>query len=157
MLLFSILFVLFFVSNFKITFLFGHFRFAFSYFHYIMNIQKEIGFREIFDEIDTDHSGSWNEREIYLAAVRSTDEEMSDVKFAEFRAVIQACSDNGTGLDAGSGSTYNVVQKEASAIPREMILNCGPVKETLLAQHGKRKRFKFRTTADMEVGRFFID
>lgn len=45
-------------------------QFAFSYFYFLMSAQQQLNVTEVFDEIDTDHSGVLSDREIRTLATR---------------------------------------------------------------------------------------
>lgn len=45
-------------------------QFAFSYFYFLMSAQQQLNVSEVFDEIDTDHSGILSDREIRTLATR---------------------------------------------------------------------------------------
>lgn len=45
-------------------------QFAFSYFYFLMSAQQKLNVTDVFDEIDTDHSGVLSDREIRTLATR---------------------------------------------------------------------------------------
>lgn len=45
-------------------------QFAFSYFYFLMSAQDQLNVSEVFDDIDTDHSGILSDREIRTLATR---------------------------------------------------------------------------------------
>lgn len=45
-------------------------QFAFSYFYFLMSAQQQLNVSDVFDEIDTDHSGVLSDREIRTLATR---------------------------------------------------------------------------------------
>lgn len=45
-------------------------QFAFSYFYFLMSAQQQLNISDVFDEIDTDHSGILSDREIRTLATR---------------------------------------------------------------------------------------
>lgn len=45
-------------------------QFAFSYFYYLMSAVQQLNISQVFDEIDTDHSGILSDREIRTLATR---------------------------------------------------------------------------------------
>ncbi|OQV20564.1 N-acetylglucosamine-1-phosphotransferase subunits alpha/beta [Hypsibius exemplaris] len=129
-------------------------QFAFSYFHYVMNVQDELEMSELFDEIDTDHSGSWNVLEIYLAAVKSSDDELTDSQLRDFRGIIQNCTRSFALGDQPAADHLTLPDALSFEISKKDVLACDGVKKALAAQLGKSKRFKFRTSADMEAFTF---
>lgn len=48
-------------------------QFAFSYFYYLMSALQQRSVSQVFDEIDTDHSGVLSDREIRTLATRIHD------------------------------------------------------------------------------------
>ena len=63
---------------------------SFSYFHFLMSEKHDFSAEEVFDEFDTDGSGTWSDREIrtllarihklplYLETVRNFEEKIID-------------------------------------------------------------------------------
>lgn len=45
-------------------------QFAFSYFYFLMSAQEQLNVSDVFDEVDTDHSGVLSDREIRTLATR---------------------------------------------------------------------------------------
>lgn len=45
-------------------------QFAFSYFYFLMSALQQLNVSQVFDEIDTDHSGVLSDREIRTLATR---------------------------------------------------------------------------------------
>lgn len=45
-------------------------QFAFSYFYYLMSALQPLNVAQVFDEVDTDHSGVLSDREIRTLATR---------------------------------------------------------------------------------------
>lgn len=45
-------------------------QFAFSYFYFLMSAQQQLNVSDVFDEVDTDHSGVLSDREIRTLATR---------------------------------------------------------------------------------------
>lgn len=45
-------------------------QFAFSYFYFLMSALQQLNISEVFEEIDTDHSGVLSDREIRTLATR---------------------------------------------------------------------------------------
>lgn len=45
-------------------------QFAFSYFYYLMSAVQQLNISQVFDEVDTDHSGILSDREIRTLATR---------------------------------------------------------------------------------------
>ncbi|XP_055534964.1 N-acetylglucosamine-1-phosphotransferase subunits alpha/beta [Wyeomyia smithii] len=67
-------------------------QYAFSYYHFLMSESKNKSLSEIFDDFDTDGSGTWSDREIrtLLAKIYSLPLDWSAVRY--FEEVVTNCS-----------------------------------------------------------------
>lgn len=98
----------------------------------------------IFDEIDTDRSGSWNHREFYLAGLRSLkDGPAISADVHKFYTVILNCT---TRMIADE--KFNL--ENVPLVEKNRLLKCPEAVNALVDMGGKRRRFKFRL-GDAEV------
>ncbi|KAB7503638.1 N-acetylglucosamine-1-phosphotransferase subunits alpha/beta [Armadillidium nasatum] len=68
-------------------------QYAFSYFYYLQSEKRERSFEEIFDEYDTDKSGTWSDREIRTLLTKLYDLPLQLKYFTDIHNDIRNCSD----------------------------------------------------------------
>ncbi|GAV00250.1 hypothetical protein RvY_11128-2 [Ramazzottius varieornatus] len=112
-------------------------QFAFSYFYYMMSVKQDVAMGQIFDEMDTDKSATWDEREVYLAALRSMGESDvdSEKQSKRLRQAVINC-------------TSQPLSQKRLAISKKEIMACDKVKEIMLPTWNSRKKFRFKTNAE---------
>lgn len=67
-------------------------QFAFSYYHHMMEQRIERTISEIFDEFDTDKSGSWSDREIRTLLTHLYSLPLSWTSIEHFQQIVTNCS-----------------------------------------------------------------
>ncbi|CAG0878998.1 unnamed protein product [Darwinula stevensoni] len=128
-------------------------QFAFSYYYYIMSEKKQITSEDLFQEFDVDNSGTWSDREIrtLLSRMVSLPLLMSDIR--TFEDLILNCSKH-LPPEYFQGSTPAFERYLDSPLPtvsRNLILNCSPVVDQMLAKFGTKPRFKYQVMGDEEA------
>ena len=74
------------------------FQFAFSYFHYLISETRNFDALEIFNEFDTDSSGTWSDREIRTLLTRIHDLPLTLEYIKSFEKLIVDCNVNLTNV-----------------------------------------------------------
>lgn len=69
-------------------------QFAFAYFHHLMEAQDERSTAVIFDDFDTDHSGTWSDREIRTLLTRIAPLPLDWAAVRYFEDIVANCSSN---------------------------------------------------------------
>lgn len=76
-------------------------QFAFAYYSFIMSETKSLGVEQIFDEFDTDGSGTWSDREVRTCLTRIYPPPLDWSAMRYFEEVVQNCTHN-LGHDAAT-------------------------------------------------------
>ncbi|XP_050093611.1 N-acetylglucosamine-1-phosphotransferase subunits alpha/beta [Anopheles aquasalis] len=132
-------------------------QYAFSYYHFLMSETRNKTVGEIFDDFDTDSSGTWSDREIrtLLAKVYSLPLDWSAVRF--FEEVVTNCSlqqNNYLPLEHQQDQrrvypTLVYERYEDSTIPtvtRALVMACGELADMLRVNFGKVPRYRFHVS-----------
>ncbi|KAH8316303.1 hypothetical protein KR067_004691 [Drosophila pandora] len=124
-------------------------QYAFAYYSFLMSETQVLGVEEIFDEFDTDGSGTWSDREVrtFLTRIYPPPLDWSAMRY--FEEVIQNCT-RSLGLDLKietvEHSTLVYERYEDSNLPtitRDLVVRCGLLAEALAANFGVRPKYRF--------------
>lgn len=129
-------------------------QFAFSYYYYLMNEIKVIEVDEIFDEFDTDHSGTWSDREIRTVLTRLHDLPLEFSMIREFEENIINCSKQFARNHVYTISTPPYERYYDSNLPtvsKPLIHSCKPVTDMLKQYFGTQKVNKIELLGEEEV------
>ena len=75
-------------------------QFAFAYYSFLMSETQALGVEQIFDEFDTDSSGTWSDREVRTCLTRLYPPPLDWSAMRYFEEVVQNCT-HSKGLKAG--------------------------------------------------------
>ncbi|XP_037927150.1 N-acetylglucosamine-1-phosphotransferase subunits alpha/beta [Hermetia illucens] len=123
-------------------------QFAFAYYHFLMSEARKLTVSEIFDELDTDNSSTWSDREIrtLLARIYPLPLDWAIVRY--FEQIVVNCSRE-LGEDREDNVQYTTLvyeRYEDSNIPRvtkRLVTQCSPLTEVLLNNFSERPKYKF--------------
>ncbi|KAH8321672.1 hypothetical protein KR074_011473 [Drosophila pseudoananassae] len=124
-------------------------QYAFTYYSFLMSESQVLGVEEIFDEFDTDGSGTWSDREVrtFLTRIYPPPLDWSAMRY--FEEVIQNCTRN-LGLDIKietvEHSTLVYERYEDSNLPtitRDLVVRCSLLAEALAANFAVRPKYRF--------------
>ncbi|XP_052872963.1 N-acetylglucosamine-1-phosphotransferase subunits alpha/beta [Anopheles cruzii] len=132
-------------------------QYAFSYYHFLMSESRNKTVGEIFDDFDTDSSGTWSDREIrtLLAKVYNLPLDWSAVRF--FEEVVTNCSlqqNNFLPIEHQQEQhkvypTLVYERYEDSTIPtvtRSLVMACRELADMMRANFGKVPRYRFHVS-----------
>ncbi|KAG8227809.1 hypothetical protein J437_LFUL006223 [Ladona fulva] len=127
-------------------------QYAFSYFYFLMSEKTAVPVSEIFDNFDTDHSGTWSDREIRTVLARIYDHPLTYDKVLRFERSLINCS-NSISLDEQIEipSNERYLDSKLPVVTKALIIGCQPISETLTKKFGKHHRFKYQVVGDEEV------
>uniref|UniRef100_A0A1I8PQB2 LNR domain-containing protein n=1 Tax=Stomoxys calcitrans TaxID=35570 RepID=A0A1I8PQB2_STOCA len=124
-------------------------QFSFLYYNFLMEETYTLSVDHIFNEIDTDHSLTWSDREVrtFLARIFPLPLDWSAVRF--FEEVIQNCTLNAVHMRADDTQYSTVIYEryEDSHLPtvtRDLVKNCPPLVEALESHFAIRNKYKFK-------------
>ncbi|EDW61510.1 N-acetylglucosamine-1-phosphotransferase subunits alpha/beta [Drosophila virilis] len=128
-------------------------QFAFAYYSFLMSETKSLGVEQIFDEFDTDGSGTWSDREVRTCLTRIYPPPLDWSAMRYFEEVVQNCTHN-LGHDAATDnkivhSTLVYERYEDSNLPtitRELVYRCPLLAEALSANFGVRSRYRYHVS-----------
>ncbi|KAK7868002.1 hypothetical protein R5R35_010176 [Gryllus longicercus] len=118
-------------------------QFAFSYFYFLMSEKQNHTISEIFDKFDTDHSGTWSDREIRTLLTQLNDLPLSYQKVVQFEDQICNCSLHSPQETPISTPPYERYQDSKLPVVSKMLIsNCEPIKLSLLEKFGSHKKYQ---------------
>ncbi|XP_035904040.1 N-acetylglucosamine-1-phosphotransferase subunits alpha/beta [Anopheles stephensi] len=133
-------------------------QYAFSYYHFLMSESRNKTVGEIFDDFDTDASGTWSDREIrtLLTKVYNLPLDWSAVRY--FEEVVTNCSlqqNNFLPLEHQQEQrkvypTLVYERYEDSTIPtvtKPMVVGCTELADMMKANFGKVSRYRYHVSA----------
>ncbi|XP_058130379.1 N-acetylglucosamine-1-phosphotransferase subunits alpha/beta [Anopheles ziemanni] len=133
-------------------------QYAFSYFHFLMSESRNKTVGEIFDDFDTDASGTWSDREIrtLLAKVYKLPLDWSAVRY--FEEVVTNCSlqqNNFLPLEHQQEQrqvypTLVYERYEDSTIPtvtKSLVVACSELADMMRANFGRVPRYRYHVSA----------
>lgn len=106
-------------------------QFAFSYFHHLMEQQMERTTSDIFDEFDTDMSGSWSDREIRTLLSQMYSLPLSWTSIQHFERIVSNCSGLYTATSSGA-KVHNQIPFPTLHYERYLDSNIVSISSTLL-------------------------
>ncbi|KAL0280655.1 UNVERIFIED_CONTAM: hypothetical protein PYX00_001881 [Menopon gallinae] len=125
-------------------------QFAFAYFYFIVGWVVERDIADIFDEIDTDGSGTWSDREVRTLLTRLYGVPLSYPIVLEFEEYITNCSRMiTTPMDEVSTPLYErYSDSKLPTITKSLIEHCPTLIEMLKEQFGTVPRYKHEIVKD---------
>ncbi|KAH8261001.1 hypothetical protein KR044_001851 [Drosophila immigrans] len=128
-------------------------QYAFAYYSFLMSETQVRSVAEIFDEFDTDGSGTWSDREVRTCLTRIYPPPLDWSAMRFFEEVVQNCSSS-LNLDASHAnkivhSTLVYERYEDSNLPtitRELVCRCPLLAEALSANFGVRAKYRYHVS-----------
>uniref|UniRef100_A0A669AXQ6 N-acetylglucosamine-1-phosphotransferase subunits alpha/beta n=1 Tax=Oreochromis niloticus TaxID=8128 RepID=A0A669AXQ6_ORENI len=110
-------------------------QFAFSYFYFLMSAQDQLNVSEVFDDIDTDHSGILSDREIRTLATRIHELPLSLQDLTGLEQMLINCSKtlptNLTQLHLVNPTQEAYYDPSMPPVTKGLILHCKPITERI--------------------------
>uniref|UniRef100_A0AAQ5YCH1 N-acetylglucosamine-1-phosphotransferase subunits alpha/beta n=1 Tax=Amphiprion ocellaris TaxID=80972 RepID=A0AAQ5YCH1_AMPOC len=110
-------------------------QFAFSYFYFLMSAQQQLNVSEVFDEIDTDHSGVLSDREIRTLATRIHELPLSLQDLTGLEQMLINCSKtlptNLTHLHLVNPTQEAYYDPSMPPVTKGLVLHCKPITERI--------------------------
>uniref|UniRef100_UPI0037E8BCC4 N-acetylglucosamine-1-phosphotransferase subunits alpha/beta isoform X2 n=1 Tax=Semicossyphus pulcher TaxID=241346 RepID=UPI0037E8BCC4 len=128
-------------------------QFAFSYFYFLMSAQQQLNVSEVFDEIDTDHSGVLSDREIRTLATRIHELPLSLQDLTGLEQMLINCSKslptNLTQLHLVNPTQEAYYDPSMPPVTKGLILHCKPITERI--HKAFRDQNKFEIMGEEEI------
>ncbi|XP_024140641.1 N-acetylglucosamine-1-phosphotransferase subunits alpha/beta [Oryzias melastigma] len=130
-------------------------QFAFSYFYFLMSAQQELNITDVFDEIDTDHSGVLSDREIRTLATRIHDLPLSLQDLTGLEQMLINCSKtlptNLTQLHLVSPTQEAYYDPSMPPVTKGLVLHCKPITERIHKAFKDQNKYKFEIMGEEEI------
>ncbi|XP_041833784.1 N-acetylglucosamine-1-phosphotransferase subunits alpha/beta isoform X2 [Melanotaenia boesemani] len=130
-------------------------QFAFSYFYFLMSAQQQLNVSEVFDEIDTDHSGVLSDREIRTLATRIHELPLSLQDLTGLEQMLINCSKtlptNLTQLHLVSPTQEAYYDPSMPPVTKGLILHCKPITERIHKAFKDQNKYKFEVMGEEEI------
>uniref|UniRef100_A0A3Q3CP39 N-acetylglucosamine-1-phosphotransferase subunits alpha/beta n=1 Tax=Haplochromis burtoni TaxID=8153 RepID=A0A3Q3CP39_HAPBU len=130
-------------------------QFAFSYFYFLMSAQDQLNVSEVFDDIDTDHSGILSDREIRTLATRIHELPLSLQDLTGLEQMLINCSKtlptNLTQLHLVNPTQEAYYDPSMPPVTKGLILHCKPIAERIHKAFRDQNKYKFEIMGEEEI------
>lgn len=130
-------------------------QFAFSYFYFLMSAQEQLNVSEVFDEIDTDHSGVLSDREIRTLATRIHELPLSLQDLTSLEQMLINCSKtlptNLTQLHLVNPTQEAYYDPSMPPVTKGLVLHCKPITERIHKAFRDQNKYKFEIMGEDEI------
>ncbi|ALC42045.1 CG8027 [Drosophila busckii] len=124
-------------------------QFAFAYYSFLMGETRIVSVPQIFDEFDTDGSGTWSDREVRTCLTRIYQPPLDWSAMRYFEQVINNCSKYMEPAPKIVHSTLVYERYEDSNLPtisRELVSTCPLLADALHANFAVRPRYRYHVS-----------
>uniref|UniRef100_A0A665W249 N-acetylglucosamine-1-phosphotransferase subunits alpha/beta n=1 Tax=Echeneis naucrates TaxID=173247 RepID=A0A665W249_ECHNA len=130
-------------------------QFAFSYFYFLMSAQQQLNVSEVFDEIDTDHSGVLSDREIRTLATRIHELPLSLQDLTGLEQMLINCSKslptNLTQLHLVNPTHETYYDPSMPPVTKGLVLHCKPITDRIHKAFRDQTKYKFEIMGEEEI------
>ncbi|XP_028256463.1 N-acetylglucosamine-1-phosphotransferase subunits alpha/beta [Parambassis ranga] len=130
-------------------------QFAFSYFYFLMSAQQHLNISEVFDEIDTDHSGVLSDREIRTLATRIHELPLSLQDLTGLEQMLINCSKtlptNLTQVHLVNPTQEAYYDPSMPPVTKGLVLHCKPITERIHKAFKDQNKYKFEIMGEEEI------
>ncbi|XP_040840247.1 N-acetylglucosamine-1-phosphotransferase subunits alpha/beta isoform X1 [Ochotona curzoniae] len=130
-------------------------QFAFSYFYYLMSAVQPLNISQVFDEIDTDHSGVLSDREIRTLATRIHDLPLSLQDLTSLEHMLINCSKmlpaNITQLSNIAPTQEAYYDPNLPPVTKSLVTNCKPVTDKIHKAYKDKNKYRFEIMGEEEI------
>ncbi|XP_043963706.1 N-acetylglucosamine-1-phosphotransferase subunits alpha/beta [Gambusia affinis] len=130
-------------------------QFAFSYFYFLMSAQQQLNVSDVFDEVDTDHSGVLSDREIRTLATRIHELPLSLQDLTGLEQMLINCSKtlptNLTHLHLVSPTQEAYYDPNMPPVTKGLVLHCTPITEKIHKAFKDQNKYKSEIMGEEEI------
>ncbi|KAG1953343.1 N-acetylglucosamine-1-phosphotransferase subunits alpha/beta [Pimephales promelas] len=130
-------------------------QFAFSYFYFLMSALQQLNISEVFDEIDTDHSGVLSDREIRTLATRIHELPLSLQDLTSLEQMLINCSktlpSNLTQLHTVSPTQEAYYDPSMPPVTKGLVIHCKPIIDRIHKAFRDQNKYKFEIMGEEEI------
>ncbi|XP_074082803.1 N-acetylglucosamine-1-phosphotransferase subunits alpha/beta isoform X2 [Macrotis lagotis] len=130
-------------------------QFAFSYFYYLMSALQPLNIAQVFDEVDTDHSGILSDREIRTLATRIHDLPLSLQDLTGLEHMLINCSKmlptNVTQINNIPPTQEAYYDPNLPPVTKNLVTNCKPVTDKIHKAYKDKNKYRFEIMGEEEI------
>nr|XP_057934374.1 N-acetylglucosamine-1-phosphotransferase subunits alpha/beta-like [Doryrhamphus excisus] len=130
-------------------------QFAFSYFYFLMSTQQQLNVSEVFDDIDTDHSGILSDREIRTLATRIHELPLSLQDLTGLEQMLINCSKtlprNLTQVHLVNPTQEAYYDHSMPPVTKGLILHCKSVTDRIHKAFVDQNKYKFEIKGEEDI------
>ncbi|XP_051911382.1 N-acetylglucosamine-1-phosphotransferase subunits alpha/beta isoform X2 [Hippocampus zosterae] len=130
-------------------------QFAFSYFYFLMSTQQQLNISEVFDEVDTDHSGVLSDREIRTLATRIHELPLSLQDLTSLEQMLINCSKtlprNLSQLHLANPTQESYYDQSMPPVTKGLIVHCTPVLDRIRKAFVDQNKYKFEIKGEEDI------
>ncbi|KAM9495596.1 N-acetylglucosamine-1-phosphotransferase subunits alpha/beta [Clarias gariepinus] len=130
-------------------------QFAFSYFYFLMSALQQLNVSQVFDEIDTDHSGVLSDREIRTLATRIHELPLSLQDLTGLEQMLINCSKslptNQTQLHMVNPTQEAYYDPSMPPITKGLVIHCKSIAEKIQKAFKDQNKYKFEIMGEEEI------
>ncbi|XP_060770275.1 N-acetylglucosamine-1-phosphotransferase subunits alpha/beta isoform X2 [Neoarius graeffei] len=130
-------------------------QFAFSYFYFLMSALQQLNVSQVFDEIDTDHSGVLSDREIRTLATRIHELPLSLQDLTGLEQMLINCSkslpSNQTQLHTVNPTQEAYYDPSMPPVTKGLVIHCKPIAEKIQKAFKDQNKYKFEIMGEEEI------
>ncbi|XP_072528596.1 N-acetylglucosamine-1-phosphotransferase subunits alpha/beta [Salminus brasiliensis] len=130
-------------------------QFAFSYFYFLMSALQQLNVSQVFDEIDTDHSGVLSDREIRTLATRIHELPLSLQDLTGLEQMLINCSKtlptNQTLLHIVNPTQEAYYDPSMPPVTKGLVIHCNPIAEKIQKAFKDQNKYKFEIMGEEEI------
>ncbi|CAH1971467.1 unnamed protein product [Acanthoscelides obtectus] len=125
-------------------------QFSFAYYYYLMSEQIDVPIGEIFEEFDTDKSGTWSDREIRTLLTKLYELPLSYSIVDHFEAILLNCSENKVFSDVSTPEYERYIDSKLPTISERLVASCPTLVKLLNDRFGLAHKYHFEIISDAE-------
>uniref|UniRef100_A0A674CS83 N-acetylglucosamine-1-phosphotransferase subunits alpha/beta n=1 Tax=Salmo trutta TaxID=8032 RepID=A0A674CS83_SALTR len=130
-------------------------QFSFSYFYFLMSALQPLNVSQVFDEIDTDHSGILSDREIRTLATRIHELPLNLQDLTGLEQLLINCSKtlptNLTQLHIVSPTQEAYYEASMPPVTKGLVVHCKAVTERIHKAFKDQNKYKFEIMGEEEI------
>ncbi|XP_077401631.1 N-acetylglucosamine-1-phosphotransferase subunits alpha/beta isoform X1 [Vanacampus margaritifer] len=130
-------------------------QFAFSYFYFLMSTQQQLNVSEVFDEVDTDHSGVLSDREIRTLATRVHKLPLSLQDLTSLEQMLINCSKtlprNLSQLHLVNPTQEAYYDHSMPPVTKGLIMHCTPITDCIRKAFVDQNKYKFEIKGEEDI------
>nr|CAI5838871.1 unnamed protein product [Callosobruchus analis] len=125
-------------------------QFSFAYYYYLMSEKIEMSIGDIFEEIDTDMSGTWSDREIRTLLTKLYELPLSYSIVDHFETILLNCSEKKEFPDVSTPEYERYIDSKLPTISKHLVESCPTLVKMLKDRFGSAQKYRFEAISNAE-------